>query len=60
MAVKIGNIKVANMLALGCLLAKKKIVSEKTVLKIIEKMAPKDKPQLIAINQEALNKGLEL
>lgn len=59
-ALKIGNIKVANMVALGCLLGNKKIVSVKNVLNIIKEMAPKDKPQLITVNQEALNKGLEL
>lgn len=59
-AIRIGNIKVANMVALGCLLGKKKIVSVQNVLNIIKQMAPKDKPQLIAVNQEALHKGLEL
>jgi len=59
-ALKIGNIKVANMVALGCLLGKREVVSVKNVLNIIKEMAPKDKPQLIAINQEALNKGMEL
>ena len=59
-AVKLGNIKVANMVALGCLLGNNKIVAAKNILNIIKEMAPKDKPELIKINQEALKKGMGL
>jgi len=59
-AVRLGNIKVANMAALGCLIAQKKIVSFKTVLKVITDMAPKGKEALIQVNQKALEEGAGL
>jgi len=59
-AVGLGNIKVANMVVLGCLLKNKKVVNVKSILNIIKEMAPKDKPELVSINQEALKKGAEL
>lgn len=59
-AVKLGNIKIANMVALGCYLAKKKIINPKTVLKVIQEMAPADKKGLISINQQALKQGMKL
>ncbi|MBM3245727.1 MAG: 2-oxoacid:ferredoxin oxidoreductase subunit gamma [Candidatus Omnitrophica bacterium] len=60
LAIKLGNIKVANMLALGCYFARKNIVEEKTVLKVIFEMAPADKKGLVEINQKALKEGLRL
>ncbi|MCX5701332.1 MAG: 2-oxoacid:acceptor oxidoreductase family protein [Candidatus Omnitrophica bacterium] len=59
-AINLGNIKVANMVALGALLGKKKIVPVKNIVNIIKQMAPADRPELITVNQAALNKGLEL
>jgi 2-oxoglutarate ferredoxin oxidoreductase subunit gamma len=59
-AVELGNIKVANMVALGCFLKNKKIVTPKTIKGIIEEMAPKDRLELIKVNQEALIRGMEL
>jgi len=59
-AIKLGNLKVMNMVALGCYLAQKKIVPVKTVLKAIEEMAPPDKRALIEINYKALNEGYKL
>jgi 2-oxoglutarate ferredoxin oxidoreductase subunit gamma len=60
LAVNLGNIKVANTVALGCYLVKNKIIDLKTVLKVIEDMAPKDKKELIEINKKALSMGREL
>jgi 2-oxoglutarate ferredoxin oxidoreductase subunit gamma len=60
MAVELGNIKVANMLALGCFIAKKKLVNLKTVFGIIADFAPSDKKDLIEINKQALKKGAAL
>lgn len=60
MAVKLGNIKVANMVALGCYIAHKNIVSAKTILEVISEMAPPDKKGLIEINQKALKEGMGL
>jgi 2-oxoglutarate ferredoxin oxidoreductase subunit gamma len=59
-AVDMGNIKVANMIALGCYLHHRNIVKLKTVLGVIREVAPKDKLNLITINQEALEKGAGL
>ena len=59
-AIKLGNIKVANMVALGCFIAHKKIISLNTALEVIADIAPLDKKELIAINQKALQEGAKL
>ncbi|MFA5144892.1 MAG: 2-oxoacid:acceptor oxidoreductase family protein [Candidatus Omnitrophota bacterium] len=59
-AIKLGNIKVANMAALGCFVAHKKIVGLKTISRIISDIAPKDKQYLIEINKKALEEGAKL
>ena len=59
-AADLGNVKVANMVALGCLIAQKKITQSKTIEKVISEIAPPDKLDLIAINQRALKEGLKL
>lgn len=59
-AVELGNIKVANVAALGSYLAHKKTVSLKNILSVMKEMAPHNKPELLKINQEALKKGMEL
>jgi 2-oxoglutarate ferredoxin oxidoreductase subunit gamma len=59
-AIGLGNIKVANMVALGSLLAKKEVVKLKTVESVISDIAPADKKGLIQINKQALEKGFGL
>jgi 2-oxoglutarate ferredoxin oxidoreductase subunit gamma len=59
-AIQLGNIRVANMVALGCYIAKSKIVATKTVLKVMEDFAPKNKKELIRVNQQALFAGSKL
>jgi 2-oxoglutarate ferredoxin oxidoreductase subunit gamma len=59
-AVKLGNIRVANMVALGCLIAHRNIVKAKSILRAIAEIAPQDKRQLIEINQKALEEGMKL
>jgi 2-oxoglutarate ferredoxin oxidoreductase subunit gamma len=59
-AVKLGNIKVANMAALGCLAANKKTVSLKSILKVISEIAPQAKKELIEVNCRALAEGAKL
>lgn len=59
-AANLGNIKTANMVALGAYLAKKKTVDLKNVLGAIEEIAPTDKKDLIEINKRALIKGAGL
>jgi 2-oxoglutarate ferredoxin oxidoreductase subunit gamma len=59
-AAGLGNLKVANMVALGCYLATKKTLDSKKLLFTIEKMAPKGKEALIEINKKALFAGMNL
>jgi 2-oxoglutarate ferredoxin oxidoreductase subunit gamma len=58
--VELGNVKVANMVALGAYLAKKKTVSLKNILKVMKMMAPSGRGDILEINQKALNKGAGL
>ena len=60
MAIKLGNIRVANMIALGAYLAKKNIISLRSVLNSIEEIAPADKKNLIEINEKAVFSGTNL
>jgi len=59
-AIKLGNIKVANMVALGAYLGKKDIIKKDTVIQTIEEIAPADKKALVEINKNALLAGIEL
>jgi 2-oxoglutarate ferredoxin oxidoreductase subunit gamma len=59
-AIELGNIKVANMVALGLYIAGKKIITLQTVLDVIEDFAPEDKKGLIEVNYQALSRGLQL
>lgn len=59
-AQELGNVKTANMIALGCFLGIKKIVDIKSVIDTIEEIAPSDKKGLIEINKQALFKGVDL
>jgi len=60
LAIKLGNIKVANIIALGHYISHKKIIMAKTATRVIEKIAPADKRDLIEINKKALHIGMEL
>lgn len=59
-ALNLGNIRVANMVVLGSILAHKKIIKAESVIKAMEEMAPADKKELVEINKKALFKGMEL
>jgi len=59
-AINLGNIKVANMVALGFLVAKNNIVSLKSILEIITEFAPSGRTDLIEINKKALEEGVNL
>jgi 2-oxoglutarate ferredoxin oxidoreductase subunit gamma len=59
-AVKLGNIKVANMVALGCYLAAKKIIKIKNILKVFKFMAPAGNLKILKINELALAEGIKL
>ncbi len=57
-ASKLGNPRVANMVALGVLIARANIVNPKTVIKVMENIAPADKKELVKINIRALEEGM--
>jgi 2-oxoglutarate ferredoxin oxidoreductase subunit gamma len=60
-AYSLGNIKIANMVALGSYAAHKKTVSVDSVMAAMREIAPKDAPaELLAVNIKALVKGKEL
>jgi len=56
----LGNIRIANMVALGCYLGQSDNIKIKTVLNTINEIAPPDKKILVEINQEAVLKGANL
>lgn len=57
-AVGLGNIRVANMVALGCLVSFTRLVSPLAVYKAMEYFAG-SRPDLLAVNKKAFEKGLE-
>lgn len=59
-AVKLGNIRVANMIALGAFIAKKNPVSLESAKAAVSDIAPAHKKHLIDINLKALKEGAGL
>lgn len=57
LAMKLGNIKVANMVALGAFLSQRKNFDLKDIFGVISDIAPKGKRDLIEVNKRALEKG---
>jgi len=60
LAIKLGNIKVANMVALGCLIAAKKIIKFKNVLVVFKFIVPAGNLKILEVNQRALEEGQKL
>ncbi len=60
LAFKLGNIKVANMVALGCFIAHTGIISSATVENVIKDLTPVGKKELAELNMNALSCGLSL
>ncbi|MFH1201438.1 MAG: 2-oxoacid:acceptor oxidoreductase family protein [Candidatus Omnitrophota bacterium] len=59
-AAQLGNIKVANMVAIGAYLARKRVVSLDSVFKVIRDLAKTTKKEeLVKINKKALEKGFK-
>lgn len=54
---KLGNPKVANMVALGAYLASRKSISLETALAHLKDVLPKHSHHLLGVNKEALRKG---
>lgn len=58
-ALKLGNLKVANMVAAGVYIAKKKIITQEVLNAVMHQMASGRK-ELIDINKKAVARGIEL
>jgi 2-oxoglutarate ferredoxin oxidoreductase subunit gamma len=59
-AARLGNIKTANMVALGCYLARKPIVAKADVFSVMQDLAPAGKPELVEINKRAIIVGIKV
>lgn len=59
LADEIGSIQSANMIMLGCLLARKSIVKKETIIEGLKKSLSRRKSDLLEINIKSLNKGRE-
>ena len=59
-ASNLGNIRIANMVALGVYSQTSKTISANKTLRVIEQIAPSDKKDLVKINQDALKEGVRL
>lgn len=55
----LGNIQVANMIALGCYLRGRAVVPLSTVTDCLKEVLPGRKEALLSINEEALRRGAE-
>lgn len=59
MASKLGDVRCANMVAVGAIAKRSKFIALKNVLKALEE-AFKDKPELFALNKKAVEVGFKL
>jgi len=59
-AIELGEIKAANMVALGCYLEAKKIIKSQNVLEVFKLMAPAGNLKILEINNLALAEGAGL
>jgi len=59
MADSLGSIQVANMVALGCYLRRRSVVSLSTVMDSLNVILPKTKHDLLRLNREALRTGAD-
>lgn len=56
---ELGNSRIANMVALGALLAKQEVVSMEAVHKALRKALPAHRHNLLPLNEQALARGFE-
>lgn len=59
-AIRLGNQKCANMVALGCFCARTQLIDIKDVIQIIDENTPAQKQELAIMNKKALDAGQEL
>jgi 2-oxoglutarate ferredoxin oxidoreductase subunit gamma len=60
MATKLGNVRCANMIALGALNAKLKIVSMRALIEALKEALPPNRRDLLPMNEEALKEGARM
>lgn len=58
-AIKLGNVRVANMVAAGLYAAEKKLFTRQDLVNVVEMMAA-GRPELIDVNVRAVDRGIEL
>ena len=58
-AIKLGNVRVANIIAAGIFVAKKKICTKEVMIDVIKEMAG-EREHLVPINIKALELGMEM
>ena len=56
----LGQVRVANMVALGKYLKEKKILNKDSVFEVFAEVAPKSKKHLIEVNKKAIEAGYNL
>jgi 2-oxoglutarate ferredoxin oxidoreductase subunit gamma len=59
MAEDLGNLRVANMIILGALLARKKFISMESLMNCLENVIPENHRNLIPVNEKAIKEGYE-
>jgi 2-oxoglutarate ferredoxin oxidoreductase subunit gamma len=59
-AAAMGNMKIFNMIVLGAYLKLKPVVKMENVMKGLEKSIPARHHHLLPLNEQAINKGLEV
>jgi 2-oxoglutarate ferredoxin oxidoreductase subunit gamma len=57
-AVELGEVRVANMVALGVILGRTHVVPLDGVMKALAKTLPKHRQNLLPINQQAIERGI--
>ena len=58
-AQELGNLKVANMVMVGAIIAASGVVDIDSVISVLAKKIIKNKPQVMPINEQAIRRGLE-
>ncbi|HOC05687.1 MAG: 2-oxoacid:acceptor oxidoreductase family protein [Bacillota bacterium] len=59
LATELGNSRVANMIVMGALLAKTKVVGTESIKKALRQVLPSHRHDLLGINEEAIQRGAE-
>jgi 2-oxoglutarate ferredoxin oxidoreductase subunit gamma len=60
LAIKLGNVKVANMIILGAILKSTNVIKFNTAVTVLKKTFAGKKSDLLSINQTALEEGMKL